>query len=52
MKKYIIQDRESGYLIDTFNSLAEAEKELKKYEIDDAKYGIYEENFYEIKEAK
>jgi hypothetical protein len=52
MKKYIIQDRESGYLIDTFNSLAEAEKELKKYENEDEANGIYEENFYEIKETK
>lgn len=50
MKKFIIQDREAGNFISSFNSKDEAEKELARYEQDDKKGGIYTPNFYEIVE--
>lgn len=48
MTTYIIQDREAGNVIDSFNTIEEAEKALIEYEEQDKKDGIYEENFYEI----
>lgn len=48
--KYIIRDREAGNIIDRFNTLAEAEAELRAYEEADKKDGIFEEDFYEIVE--
>lgn len=51
MKKFIIQDREAGNFISSFNSKDEAEKELARYEQDDKKEGIYTPNFYEIVES-
>lgn len=45
---FAIRDRESGNVIDKFNSLEEAQTELAKYEENDKQEGIYEEDFYEI----
>jgi len=52
MKRFIIQEKKSGYIIDVFNTLAEAIAELKKYEDEDEEMEIYSENFYEIIETK
>lgn len=46
--KYIIRDREAGNIIESFKTLEEAEKKLKKFEEEDKKDGIYIDNFYEI----
>lgn len=48
--KFVIQDSEAGNIITGFNTLEEAEKELKKYEKEDQKNGTYVEGFYEIAE--
>lgn len=48
MKKYIIQDREAGNRIESFDSIAEAEAALAQYEGRDKEEGIYEPGFYEI----
>lgn len=45
---YVIRDREAGNVIDSFNTLEEAQMELARYEESDKQDGIYEENFYEI----
>ena len=50
MKRYGIQDREAGNLIDVFNTLSEAKMELSRYEESDKEDGIYEPDFYEIVE--
>lgn len=46
--KYIIRDREAGNKIAEFNTLEEAQSELKKFEESDKKEGTYTEDFYEI----
>jgi hypothetical protein len=46
-----IQDRETGTLIDTFKTEADAEKKLQEYEEQDEKDGTYEPDFYEIVEV-
>jgi hypothetical protein len=51
MKNYTIRDREAGNVIDTFTSLEEAKKELKKFEEQDKTDGSYTEDFYEIIET-
>ena len=48
--KYIIQCRENGDLIEEVETLEKAKEILNKYEDDDKKDGIYEENFYEIEQ--
>lgn len=45
---YIIRDKEAGNEIARFNSLAEAEQELKTYEETDKNEGTFTEDFYEI----
>lgn len=50
MKKYAIQDREAGNVIDMFDTLEDAQKELEVYEASDIENGIYQQNFYEIVE--
>ena len=50
MKKYIIQDRETGTLIDVFSTRHEAEQALAFYEKQDKEDGNYTKDFYEIKE--
>lgn len=45
---YIIRDREAGNEIARFNSLAEAEQELRAYEEADKNEGTFTEDFYEI----
>lgn len=50
MKKYIIQDSETGTFIDQFNTYQEAQKELERYEEEDKKEGNFTPDFYEIVE--
>ena len=50
MKKYIIQDSETGTFIDQFNTYQEAQKELERYENEDKKDGTFTPDFYEIVE--
>jgi len=45
---YVIRDREAGNIIEEFNTLQEALKELKNFELSDKKEGIFEVNFYEV----
>ena len=45
---YIIQSRETGDRIDYFDTLKEAEEELKRYENEDIMNGEYTPDFYEI----
>lgn len=46
--KYLIVDREAGYLIDEFNDKESAEKALAEYEEQDKRDDIYVPDFYEI----
>jgi len=46
--RFQIQDKEAGNYIDSFATIEEAQEELKKYEKNDKKDGIYEPDFYEI----
>ena len=46
--KYIIRDAEAGNKIAEFNTLEEAQSEIKKYEDTDKAEGTFEEDFYEI----
>jgi len=48
MKKYVIQDREAGNIIDEFETLEQAEKKFQEFEEMDVKEGVYTPNFYEI----
>ena len=48
MKKYIIQDCETGTFIDQFNTYQEAREELERYEEEDKKEGNFTPDFYEI----
>jgi hypothetical protein len=50
MKKYIIQDSETGTFIDQFDTYQEAQKELERYENEDKQEGIFTPGFYEIVE--
>ena len=44
----VIRDREAGNVIEHFNTVEEAQKEIERYEEQDKKYGTYSEDFYEI----
>jgi hypothetical protein len=46
---YIIQSRESGDVIELFDSYDKAEKRLSEFEKSDKDENIFVENFYEIK---
>lgn len=48
MKKYRIQDREAGNVIDDYTTRRKAEMALKRFEKQDRRDGIFAENFYEI----
>ena len=50
MKKYIIQDSETGTFIDQFSTYQEAQKELERYENEDTQEGTFTPDFYEIVE--
>jgi hypothetical protein len=50
MKKYIIQDSETGTFIDQFDTYQEAQKELQRYENEDKQEGTFTPDFYEIVE--
>ena len=47
-KKFIVQDKETGTVIEKVESLELAKELIKKYEDEDKKNEIYEEDFYEI----
>jgi len=49
-KKYLIQDRVAGNVIDNGMTMTEALSRLSEYEETDKKEGCYTANFYEIKE--
>jgi hypothetical protein len=49
-KKYTIQDREAGNVIEEFNSLSDAQLALSNYEHQDKLDNIYVVDFYEIVE--
>lgn len=44
----VVRDCEAGNIIDSFETIEEAEKAIKKYEEEDEKEGTYKPNFYEI----
>ena len=44
----VIRDREAGTVIEHFNTVEEAQKEIERYEAQDKKDGVYVEDFYEI----
>lgn len=46
---YIIQDREAGNIISSFETLEDAEAELEQYEEEDKREGTWTPDFYEIK---
>lgn len=48
MTKFIIQDREAGNVIESFNSYEEAFARLEQFEEADKEEGIFEKDFYEI----
>ena len=48
MKKYIIQDKEAGNIIESNLTLEKANELLKLYEETDKKEGNYTPDFYEI----
>ena len=49
-KRYIIQNSENGMFISDFDTLAEAELELKDYEQQDKDNDCYTIDYYEIAE--
>jgi len=50
-KIYLVRDAEAGNVIDQFSSYEEAMEAIRAYEESDKEYGIYEEDFYEVKEV-
>jgi len=50
MKKYIIQDKEAGNVIDSFDSLENAKTALGYYVAQDILNDVFQPEFYEIKE--
>ena len=51
-KKFITQDRETGMVIDEFNTLEEAQAAIDRYEAEDRDNNCYTPNFYEVKEVE
>lgn len=49
MKTFIIQDRETGNVIESNLTFEEAVKKVSEFENSDKKEGIYVPDFYEIK---
>ena len=50
--KYAVCCHENGDVIDIFDTMEEAKQALKEYEESDMDEGIYEAEFYEIKEVE
>lgn len=46
--RYVIRNRESGTIIEEFETLEEAKEEVAYYEELDKEHEIYEPDFYEI----
>ncbi|MBK2027848.1 hypothetical protein IB642_07375 [Allofrancisella guangzhouensis] len=51
MRKYEVQDRETGNSVEIFDSYEEAKNALEEYEAQDENNGIYEEDLYVIVEV-
>ncbi|TDT71725.1 hypothetical protein EDC55_11058 [Allofrancisella inopinata] len=51
MKKYKVQDRETGNQIEIFDTYEEAKNALGEYEAQDENDGTYEEDLYVIVEV-
>ena len=47
-KRYAIQDRDTGNILDDYDTLGEAEATLEEFEAEDKRNGVFELNFYEI----
>jgi hypothetical protein len=47
-KKYYTAARETGDIIDEFDTYEEAEEAIREYEEEDKEDGTYEDNFYDI----
>ena len=50
--QYATCDRETGTIIDYFDTFSAAQKAIDKYEAQDEEDGTYTPNFYEIKEME
>ena len=48
MKRIYTANRETGTIIDEFNTIEEAMAAIEKYEIEDMNEGVYEDDFYDI----
>lgn len=48
--KYATQARETGDVIDLFDTREDAEKEIENYELDDKNDNYYTPDFYEVRE--
>ena len=48
---YVVRVRENGDVIDTFETIEEAKKEIQRYEAEDEKEGTFTPHFYEIVET-
>lgn len=46
--KYYTADRETGTIIDAFDTVEDALSAIEQYESSDKKDGTYEDNFYDI----
>lgn len=49
---YIIEDREAGWEIDRVETIEDARELLRLLELDDKREGIFEENFYCIRDTR
>jgi len=49
-KQFRIQVKETGKVLSHFNTIQEAQIQLAKYEIEDARFFSYSPDFYEIAE--
>ena len=47
-RRFIIRDRETGTEITRARSIGDAQEIIDKFEEEDTRDGIYEDNFYEI----
>lgn len=46
--RYVLRNTETGMIVDTFDTEAEATEAMEMYEQDDRNGGVYEEGVYEI----
>lgn len=48
----VVRGRETGEIIEIVKSVEAGKKLIEKYEEKDKRFGIYEENFYEVAEVE